>query len=117
MKRKSRKEFRTRRHQRLRHKIRGTAARPRMAVSVSLKHIHVQVIDDEAAQTLGAVSTQGREPAVRISTDTAKGLGKEVAELVKAKGIEAVVFDRGGSRYTGRVQAVADGAREAGLKI
>jgi len=110
---------RKRRHQRLRKKIAGTAARPRLVVTRSTRHITAQVVDDRVGRTLASASTI--ETALRDltgdKTAKAKRIGEIVAERAKAKGIEAVVFDRGGNKYHGRVAAVADGAREGGLSL
>ena len=110
---------RDRRHRRVRKKVSGTAQRPRLAVFRSSKHIYVQAIDDLAGRTLASASTM--EANVRGGTtatvDAAKSVGKLVGERAKAAGITAVVFDRGGFKYHGRVAAVADGAREAGLTL
>jgi large subunit ribosomal protein L18 len=108
------------RHRRVRGKVAGTPERPRLAVFRSLQHIYVQVIDDEAGQTLASASTL--EPALRgkvdgTKTEEAKLVGRTVAERARSKGIESVVFDRGGFLYHGRVAALADAAREAGLKF
>jgi large subunit ribosomal protein L18 len=108
-------ESRRRRHRRIRGKVSGTAERPRLAVSRSNMRIYAQVIDDDRGHTLAAAGSH--EAALR---DLPKGaaaaeVGKLVAERAKAAGVEAVVFDRGGYRYHGRVQALADGAREGGL--
>jgi large subunit ribosomal protein L18 len=108
-------ESRRRRHRRIRGKVSGTAERPRLAVSRSNLRIYAQIIDDDRGHTLAAAGSH--EAALR---DLAKGVaaaevGKLVAERAKAAGVEAVVFDRGGYRYHGRVQALADGAREGGL--
>jgi large subunit ribosomal protein L18 len=108
------------RHRRVRSKVAGTPSRPRLAVFRSLAHIYAQVIDDEAGNTLASASSL--DPALRdqlngTKTDHAKLVGKTVAERAKAKGIESVVFDRGGFLYHGRVAALADAAREAGLKF
>jgi large subunit ribosomal protein L18 len=108
-----------RRHTRVRKKVVGTAARPRLVVTRSTRHVFVQVIDDAAGHTLASASTM--EADLRGSADDksakAKQVGQLVAERAKAAGIEAVVFDRGGNRYAGRVAAIADGAREAGLAL
>ena len=113
----ARQVSRARRHLRVRKKVEGTAARPRLVVNRSSRHVFVQVIDDEAGRTLASASTM--ESDVRTTdgdkTARAKQVGSLVAERAKAAGVEAVVFDRGGNRYTGRVAALADGAREAGL--
>ena len=112
---------RLRRHTRVRKKISGTAETPRLSVYRSLNHIYVQVIDDVKGVTLCSASTMEKEVKGEIKdmtkTEAAKLVGKKVAERALAKGIKAVVFDRGGYLYTGRVQAVADGAREAGLNF
>lgn len=116
------REMRRRRHLRVRKKISGTPQRPRLAVFRSSQHIYAQVIDDTIGHTLAAASDL--EPAVRAQisngmtkTDVARLVGRLVAERARARGIEAVVFDRGGFLYHGRVQALADAAREAGLKF
>jgi large subunit ribosomal protein L18 len=108
------------RHRRVRKKIHGTAARPRLAVYRSNKHLTLQVIDDDAGRTLVSASTN--EPSVRGegsggTVDAATRLGQLVAERAKAAGIEKVVFDRGGYLYHGRIAAVAAAAREAGLEF
>ena len=105
---------RIRRHRRVRKRIFGTAERPRLAVFRSNKHIYAQLIDDLSARTIAAASdgdTSGDKSA------KAKEVGKRLAEQAKTLGIEQVVFDRGGRLYHGRVAALADGAREGGLKI
>ena len=110
---------RNRRHRRVRKKVRGTAARPRLSVFRSSKHIYAQVVDDVSGTTIAAASTM--EADVRGGTtanvDAAKDVGKRVGERAKSAGVESVVFDRGGFRYHGRVASVAEGAREAGLKL
>ena len=112
-------EERLRRHARVRKKISGTAQTPRMSVFRSLKHIYVQLIDDVKGVTLCSASTEQKDIAAKVAklnkTEAAKVVGKAVAEKAKKLGVETVVFDRGGYLYTGRVQALADGAREAGL--
>jgi large subunit ribosomal protein L18 len=112
-------EHRIRRHRRVRKKILGTAERPRLAVFRSNKHIYVQAIDDFAQRTLVSASTM--EVAARTgataTVDAAKQVGKTLGERAKAAGINRVVFDRGGFKYHGRVAALADGAREAGLEF
>lgn len=114
-------EERLRRHARVRKKISGTAQTPRMSVFRSLKHIYVQLIDDVKGVTLCSASTEQKDIAAKVAklnkTETAKVVGKAVAEKAKKLGVETVVFDRGGYLYTGRVQALADGAREAGLNF
>ena len=109
---------RQRRHYRLRKKIRGSAARPRLAVFRSNRYIYAQVIDDDAGRTLAAASSQ--EAALRdrrLTKETATEVGKLVASRAKEAGIGRVIFDRGGYVYHGRVQALADGAREEGLEF
>ncbi|GAA1974648.1 50S ribosomal protein L18 [Isoptericola halotolerans] len=110
---------RQRRHLRLRKKIKGTAARPRLVVTRSSRHMVAQVVDDTVGRTVVSASTL--EADLRASNDdkTAKArkVGELVAERAKAAGIDAVVFDRGGNKYHGRVAAVADGAREGGLAL
>jgi large subunit ribosomal protein L18 len=111
---------RQRRHRRIRVKLNGSAQRPRLSVFRSLQHIYAQVIDDVAGTTLVAASTN--EPTTRASlkgskTDRARSVGQTIAERAKDKGISSVVFDRGGYQYHGRVKALADAAREAGLEF
>ncbi len=112
---------RKRRHRRVRKKISGTAARPRMNVYRSNRHVFVQVIDDVQGCTLVSCSTIDRALAPQLSemkkVDAAKLVGQTVGERAKEAGIKSVVFDRGGFRFTGRVAAVAEGAREAGLQL
>jgi len=118
---KSRNALRTRRHARVRRRIQGAAQRPRLSVFRSLNHVYAQLIDDATGQTLAAAST--REKAVadglesRSSSAAAEKVGKIIAERAKAKGINAVVFDRGGYKYHGRIKALADAARGAGLEF
>jgi large subunit ribosomal protein L18 len=105
----------------IRKKVNGTAERPRLSVFRSTKHIYAQVIDDTKHQTLAMASTMDETLKASLSglkkSDKAKKIGAAIAERCKAKGIEAVVFDRNGFIYHGRVQALADAAREAGLKF
>ena len=112
---------RQRRHARVRKKVTGTATTPRLNVYRSLNHIYVQVIDDTKGVTLCSASTMEKDVKAAIKdltkTDAAKVVGKKAAEKALKLGIKDVVFDRGGYLYTGRVQAVADGAREAGLNF
>ena len=107
------KERQARIHSRVRRKISGTAARPRMSIFRSNKSIYVQLIDDVAEVTLAAASSKEATAGTKI--DQAKTVGQLIAEKAKAAGISKVVFDRGGYLYHGRVKAVADGAREAGM--
>ena len=112
---------RQRRHVSVRKKISGTAEAPRLSVYRSTNHIYAQFIDDAKGVTLASASTLEKtvkeQNAGKTKTEAAKIVGKIAGERAKEKGIEAVVFDRGGYLYTGRVQALADGAREAGLKF
>ena len=110
---------RARRHLRLRKKVVGTAARPRLVVSRSTRHMVAQVVDDAVGRTLVSASTLEADLRGFEGDKTAKArrVGELVAERAKAAGIEAVVFDRGGNKYHGRVAAVADGAREGGLAL
>jgi len=112
-------ELRERRHRRVRQKVTGTAARPRLAVFRSNRHIVAQVIDDGTGHTLAAASTV--EAALRAGATgnvaAAAEVGRLVAERAKSKGVTKVVFDRGASRYHGRVAALAEAAREAGLEL
>ncbi len=118
MRPRTRSESIARRHQRLRQSIRGTAERPRMAVCLTGQHIYVQFIDDRQGRTLAAVSTLSPQAkGTRPNVAGAKKLGALAAEQAKAKNISAVYFDRGGFRYHGRVKALAEAAREAGLKF
>ena len=113
----ARQVSRGRRHLRVRKKVEGTSTRPRMVVNRSSRHVFVQVIADEAGRTLASASTMENDVRATEGDKTAKAkkVGSLVAERAKAAGVDAVVFDRGGNRYTGRVAALADGAREAGL--
>ena len=115
----SQRELRRRRHHRVRRKVAGTAERPRLAVFRSARHMVAQVIDDATGRTLAAASTV--EPDLRSGATgnktAAAAVGRLVAERAKAAGIDSVVFDRGGFLYHGRVAAVADAAREAGLQF
>ena len=112
-------EHRVRRHRRVRKKVAGTAARPRLAVFRSNKHIYVQAIDDLAGRTLVSASTVDTElrAGATATVDAAKQVGRLIGERAQAAGITTVVFDRGGFKYHGRIAAVADGAREAGLTL
>ena len=108
---------RSRRHLRVRKKVTGTPARPRLVVTRSARHMVVQVVDDTPGLTLAAASTMEADLRGASDDKTAKArkVGQLVAERAKKAGVEAVVFDRGGNKYHGRVAAVADGAREGGL--
>ena len=133
MDRKSKVRSLKRRHRRVRKKVVGTPERPRLAVYRSNRHIYAQLIDDFAGTTLAAASTQtigtgngdgkgkkskkGQKGKDGEPTELAKAVGKELAGKAKTAGITRVTFDRGGFRYHGRVQAVAEGAREGGLEL
>ena len=108
---KTKKEMRIRRHYRVRNKLSGTAARPRMAFYRSNKRMEVQFIDDDARVTICGVSCDGK------NAEAAKALGTKAAEAAKSKGIETVVFDRGGFGFGSNLKTLADSAREAGLKF
>lgn len=104
-----------RKHRKIRTRLSGTGSRPRLSVFRSNRYVYAQLIDDEKSNTIGSFSTlksNGKSPK-----DKAKAVGVEIAKQAKAKGIASVVFDRGGFRYTGRIAAVAEGAREGGLKF
>jgi len=113
--------LRLKRHRRVRYKVSGTAERPRLAVFRSEKNIYAQLIDDDAGSTVAAASTlDAGLRAKKVSganIDAAKAVGALIAERAKEKGVTSVVFDRGGFRYHGRVQQLADAAREGGLKF
>ena len=121
IKKPSRQKAREKRHYRIRNKISGTPAKPRLAVFRSNKHMYAQIIDDVAGHTLVSASTVDKavsEPLKFTSnTDAAKAVGKALGEKAVAAGISQVVFDRGGYLYHGKIQALADAAREAGLKF
>jgi large subunit ribosomal protein L18 len=118
---KTRFAARIRRHIRVRKKIAGTPERPRLNIFRSLSEIYVQVIDDQAGRTIASASSIDVELRKKMKglnkTDQAKLVGQAVAERAKSKGINSVVFDRGGYRYIGRVKALAEGAREGGLQF
>jgi large subunit ribosomal protein L18 len=115
--RKEKRNSLNRRHRRVRKKVIGTAERPRLAVYRSNRNIYAQVIDDFAGRTLAAASTVTLATGKGAPKDQAKSVGLEVASKAKQAGITQVTFDRGGFRYHGRVQAVAEGAREGGLEL
>jgi large subunit ribosomal protein L18 len=121
MPRKNRSEARERRHARVRAKVFGTLERPRLSVFRSNSEIYAQVIDDVEGRTIASASSIDSELRAKAQglkkSEQARLIGKMVAERAKGKGIESVVFDRGGFRYTGRVKALADAAREAGLQF
>jgi large subunit ribosomal protein L18 len=115
----SKDDVRVRIHRRIRQKVRGTEERPRLAVFRSLKHIYVQVIDDKKGHTMAAASSGEKDAGESKggSVAGAKQIGKVIAERAKAKGVTKVVFDRGGYQYHGRIRALAEAAREAGLEF
>ncbi len=114
----SKQASRQRRHRRVRKNLAGTASRPRLAVYRSNRYIYAQVIDDNSGHTLAAASSQEKDLRSKtLSSDTATEVGKLVAERAKDAGVSAVVFDRGGFKYHGRIKALADAAREAGLEF
>ena len=112
-----RDEIRQRIHARIRRKLAGTTERPRLSVHRSLNHIYAQVIDDHTGQTLASASTFAMKAKTGGNVSAAKEIGKTIAEKAKEKGVKKVVFDRGGYLYHGRVKALADAAREAGLEF
>ena len=116
---KSKSAAKARRHARLRKKVVGTEARPRLVVTRSSRHVFVQVVDDSNGHTLASASTMETDLRDLDGDKTAKArkVGELVAERAKAAGVADVVFDRGGSRYAGRVAAIAEGAREGGLNL
>lgn len=118
---KSRDVARARRHARVRKNLSGSAERPRLNVFRSLSGIYAQVIDDQAGKTLASASTVDRDLREKMKglkkAEQAKLVGQAVAERAKNKGVQNVVFDRGGYRYSGRIKALADGAREGGLQF
>ncbi|MDP1788848.1 MAG: 50S ribosomal protein L18 [Rhodoglobus sp.] len=116
---KSKSAAKGRRHARLRKKVIGSAARPRLVVTRSARHVFVQVVDDSQGRTLASASTLEADLRTFDGDKTAKArkVGELVAERAKKAGIDAVVFDRGGSKYAGRVAAIAEGAREGGLNL
>ena len=115
-------QLRERRHLRLRQKVKGTAARPRLCVNRTLKHIHAQLIDDVSGATLASASTVQKDVASVLSGGTgnreaAKTVGRIIAERAKAAGVESAVFDRNGMKYHGAVKELADAARAGGLEF
>jgi large subunit ribosomal protein L18 len=118
---KTKEDIRLRLHRRIRKKLSGSTARPRLAVFRSQAHIYAQVINDEEGRTLCSASTVDKDLRAKKTSGAnvaaAKAVGALIASRAKEKGIEAVVFDRGGFQYHGRIKALADAAREAGLKF
>ncbi len=121
MKKRSRNDMRVIRHERLRKTLSGTAEKPRMSVFRSLKNLYVQIIDDDKGHTLVSASTleKSLQPELNgtCNMNAAKVIGRVIAERAKSKGIESVVFDRGGHAYFGKVMAIAEAAREGGLNF
>ena len=113
----SRDVLRRKRHERLRLRITGDAERPRLSVFRSAKYIYAQVIDDAAGRTLAAASSREAELGGATKLDAARAVGRALAERARAAGVQAVVFDRGGYLYHGRVRSLAEGAREGGLNL
>ena len=110
---------RVRRHSRVRKKVHGTSLRPRLVVSRSSRHVFLQVVDDSVGKTVASASTMEADLRSFDGDKTAKArkVGELLAERAKSAGVDAVVFDRGGNRYHGRIAAIADGAREGGLSL
>lgn len=117
MKVNNRLDYLKRRHRRLRNRVVGSAERPRLCVRVTHRHIYVQFVDDGKAVSLAALSTVQEGDWGKLNVATARALGKKAAELALAQGIRQVVFDRGGHKYNGRVKAIAEAARAAGMKL
>ena len=117
MKNPSSDALRRKRHERLRLRIDGSAERPRLSVFRSAKYIYAQVIDDTTGRTLAAASSREAELGTGTPVDSARAVGRAVAERAKAAGITSVVLDRGGYQYHGRVRSLAEGAREGGLNL
>jgi large subunit ribosomal protein L18 len=113
----SRDALRRKRHERLRLRISGSAERPRLSVFRSAKYIYAQVIDDTTGRTVAAASSRETDLAGDSKVDVARSVGRAVAERAKAAGVSAVVLDRGGYQYHGRVRSLAEGAREGGLNL
>jgi large subunit ribosomal protein L18 len=118
IKKQPRKQIRQRIHTRIRKRLTGTTERPRLAVYRSVSHIYAQVIDDSEGKTIASASTVDKNAKTNGgNVAAAKTIGKLVAERAKEKGVKSVVFDRGGYQYHGRIKALADAAREAGLEF
>ena len=121
IKQQSRADARKKRHYKMRRNLSGTSSRPRLSVFKSNKHIYAQIIDDTLGNTLASASTMDKVLSNALKStsnlDAAKAVGTQVAKRALEKGIESVVFDRGGYIYHGKIQALADAAREAGLKF
>ena len=117
MAKESRETSRIRRHERVRTKVRGSQARPRLAVYRSLSHIYAQLIDDEAGKTVASASSLETKADKKKKSESAKAVGQALGERAKQAGVAEAVFDRGGYQYHGRVKALADGVRAAGVKV
>lgn len=121
IKREDRNALRIKRHYKIRNKVSGTASRPRLSVFRSLNYIYVQAIDDTVGNTIAAASSADKDLAAAVAemtkTEAAKAVGEKIAKALIAKGVTAAVYDRGGYIYQGRVAALAEGAREAGLQL
>ena len=113
----TKRDLRIARHTRIRKRVVGTADKPRLSVFRSLKNISAQIIDDATGTTIAAASSQEKSLGTKGNAEGAKAVGTALAQRAKEKGITAVVFDRGGFKYHGRVASLADGAREAGLEF
>ncbi|WP_035244166.1 50S ribosomal protein L18 [Desulfonatronovibrio hydrogenovorans] len=113
----SKRQSRLKRKYRIRKKINGTESRPRLVVFRSNKHIYAQIVNDEKAVTLASFSSLNIDGGSRLNLETAKTVGKMIGEKAKSQNIETVVFDRNGYFYHGRIKALAEGAREMGLKF
>ena len=113
----SRGSLRRKRHERIRLRITGSEVRPRLSVFRSSKYIYAQVIDDSTGRTMAAASSREADLGASTPIDTARAVGKAIAERAKAAGVSAVVLDRGGYQYHGRVRSLAEGAREGGLNL
>jgi large subunit ribosomal protein L18 len=118
---KSKNDLRVRRHARVRRRVTGTAERPRLSVFRSLRHVYVQLVDDASGRTIVAASTREKAVADGLESNSSSAaavkVGTTIAQRAKSKGISAVVFDRGGYKYHGRIKALADAARGAGLEF
>ena len=120
MQRTNRRAERVKRHRRIRKRVTGTEARPRLCIAKTLRHLYAQIIDDETGRTLAYASTldhEGRDDVKGANVEAARALGKRLAARAIEKGVRAVVFDRGGYPYHGVVSAFADACREGGLKF
>lgn len=117
MKLKTRLDYKRRRHCRLRQKVRGSALRPRMSICITNRHIYIQFIDDDEGSTLATFSTASLKRENKLNVTTAGEAGRKAAEAAIGKGIKEVVLDRGGLTYAGRLKAIAEAVRKAGIKL